>query len=63
MPHNMNRIDFFKKLGRYILLMLMAFIVMAVGKRVVTGSDCSECPGNGICRGESDCVNFQIKSK
>ena len=59
----MNRIDFFKKLGRYILLMLMAFIVMAVGKKGRYWKDCSECPGNGICRGESDCVNFQITSK
>ena len=29
----MTRIDFFKKLGRYILLMLMAIIVIALGKK------------------------------
>lgn len=54
----MNRIEFFKKLGRYILLMFMAFIVMALGRKVVTGNECSECPGKGICNGETDCNKY-----
>jgi len=54
----MSRDDFFKKLGRYILLMLMALIVFALGSRIVTGKDCSACPGKGICNGESDCNKF-----
>ena len=54
----MSRDDFFKKLGRYVLLMLMALIVFALGSRIVTGKDCSACPGKGICNGESDCNKF-----
>lgn len=54
----MNRNDFFKKTGRYILLMLMAFIAIALGGKVVTAKDCSVCPGKGICKGETDCNKY-----
>jgi len=54
----MSRIDFFKKLIRYGLLALLTFIVFALGNRVVTGQDCSACPGNGICNGETDCNKY-----
>jgi hypothetical protein len=54
----MSRIDFFKKAGRYILLMLMAFIALALGGRVVTGNDCSACAGRGICNGKTDCNKY-----
>jgi len=54
----MNRIDFFRKLIRYILLLLMGVIVMALGNKVVTGKDCSECPGKGVCNGETDCNKY-----
>jgi hypothetical protein len=54
----MSRIDFFKKLMRLGLLALLTLIVFALGKRVVTGKDCSACPGKGICNGETDCNKF-----
>jgi hypothetical protein len=54
----MSRIDFFKKLIRYGLLALLALIVFALGNRVVTGKDCSGCPGNGICNGKTDCNKY-----
>jgi len=55
----MNRSDFFKKLIRYLLLMVLAIIAVFLGNRVVTGSNCSSCAGKGICRGdESDCSNY-----
>lgn len=54
----MSRIDFFRKLIRYILLLLMGVIVIALGNRVVTGKDCSVCPGKGICNGETDCNKY-----
>jgi hypothetical protein len=54
----MNRIDFFKKLMRYMLLMLLATVAFALGNRVVSGQDCSSCPGNGICKGETDCNKY-----
>jgi hypothetical protein len=54
----MTRPDFFKKLIRYMLLLLIAFIAFALGNKVVTGSNCSACPGNGICSGETDCNKY-----
>lgn len=54
----MSRTDFFRKLIRYILLLLMGVIVIALGNRVVTGKDCSVCPGKGICNGETDCNKY-----
>ena len=54
----MNRFDFIRKLMRYLLLGLIALIVFALGKKVITGNDCSVCAGKGICRGETDCGKF-----
>ena len=54
----MNRIDFFRKLIKYMLLVLLAVIAIVLGNKVVTGNNCSSCPGSGICKGESDCSNF-----
>jgi len=54
----MNRNDFLKKVIRYILLMLIGIIVVSLGSRVVTGKDCSSCPGNGICKGKTDCNKY-----
>jgi len=55
---NMTRNVFFKKLGRYILLMLIAVIVISLGKKIVNGNDCSACAGNGICNGKTDCNKY-----
>lgn len=54
----MNRSDFVKKVFRYILFGLLAFIALVTGSKVVTGTDCSSCPGKGICKGDSDCSIF-----
>jgi hypothetical protein len=54
----MSRNDFFRKLGRYILLMLIAMIVIALGNKVISGKDCSVCAGKGICNGKTDCNKF-----
>ena len=54
----MNRKDFFKKLIKYMLLALLGVITIILGKQVVGGDNCSACPGNGICKGESDCSKF-----
>ena len=37
----MSRIDFFRKVIRYIFLLLMTIIVLALGNRIVTGRNCS----------------------
>jgi hypothetical protein len=54
----MSRFDFLSKAIRYILLMLMALIVLALGNKVVTARNCSGCPGNGICSGKTDCEKY-----
>jgi hypothetical protein len=54
----MTRQESIKKLGRYILLMLMTLIVLLLGNRVVTGSACNSCPGKGVCNGETDCNKY-----
>jgi hypothetical protein len=54
----MDRIDFLRKLIRYILILLIGVIVFALGNKVVTGKDCSVCPGKGICNGETDCSKY-----
>jgi hypothetical protein len=54
----MNRNEFFQKLMRYGLLAMLALIVFALGSKVVTGSDCSACPGQGVCKGKSDCNKY-----
>jgi len=54
----MSRNDFFKKLGRYILLMLMALIVISLGKKIAGASTCSTCAGKGICNGKTDCNKY-----
>jgi hypothetical protein len=55
----MTRIEFFKKIIRLGLLAILALIVFVLGNRVVTGQDCSSCPGKGICSGETDCDNYK----
>jgi hypothetical protein len=54
----MTRKELIKKLGRYILLMLIALIAIALGNKVITTNECSKCPGNGICNGKTDCNKY-----
>jgi hypothetical protein len=54
----MIRSDFFRKLIRYFLLLLMAIIVIALGNKVVTEKNCSGCPGYDNCNGKSDCGKY-----
>jgi hypothetical protein len=53
-----NRIEFIKKVIRYLLLGLLVIIGVIGGKKVVAGSNCTSCPGKGICRGETDCSTY-----
>jgi len=54
----MTRNEFLKKLIRAGLFALLALVVFALGNRVVTGKNCSECPGKGICNGKTDCNKY-----
>jgi hypothetical protein len=53
-----TRTDFIKKTIQAGLFALLTLLLLILGGRVVTGTDCSKCPGKGICKGESDCGNF-----
>lgn len=57
----MNRNEFVKKAVRYLLFGLLAAIALLTGSRIATGSDCSSCPGKGICQGETDCSTYLAK--
>ena len=54
----MTRSELIKKLGRYILLMLIAVIAISLGKKVSGSNECSTCAGKGICNGKTDCHKY-----
>jgi hypothetical protein len=54
----MKRVEFINKAIRYLLFGLLAGTALLTGSRAVTGSECSSCPGKGICKGEPDCSTF-----
>jgi hypothetical protein len=54
----MNRTDFIKTAFRYLLFSLLALIAIVTGSKAVLASDCSSCPGKGICKGDIDCDKY-----
>jgi len=54
----LSRIQFLKKFIRGLLVALLAFIALTLGSKAVYGKDCTTCPGNGICSGETDCSKY-----
>ena len=63
MMNTLTRTEFLHKLGRGLLAALLAMIALMLGSRVVKGSDCSTCPGKGICNGESDCTKYLNRTR
>ncbi|MGC1391090.1 MAG: hypothetical protein WA816_08630 [Bacteroidales bacterium] len=57
----MTRNELLKKLGRYILLILIAIIAISLGKKVSGANECSICPGKGICNGNADCNKYKVR--
>jgi hypothetical protein len=55
---NMTRNELLKRLGRYILLMLIAIIAISLGKKISGANDCSTCAGKGVCNGKTDCNKY-----
>ncbi|MCX6302904.1 MAG: hypothetical protein NTW82_12045 [Bacteroidia bacterium] len=55
---NITRTNFLQKLIRILLFSILGLIALALGSRAVSGSSCNKCPGNGICKGETDCNKF-----
>ncbi|MBN2864070.1 MAG: hypothetical protein JXN62_12965 [Bacteroidales bacterium] len=49
-----------KKIVRAGLFALLALLVFIIGNKVVTGKECTGCPGRGICNGETDCSKYKI---
>lgn len=41
------------------LLLILVLVSVVLGKRVVSGNDCSGCPGSGVCKGISDCDSYK----
>jgi len=53
-----TRKKFITKLIQAGLLGILSLITFLLVNKVVSGKDCSSCPGNGICRGETDCSKY-----
>lgn len=53
-----TRKKFITKLIQVGLLGILLLITFLLGSKVVSGKDCNDCPGNGICRGETDCSKY-----
>jgi hypothetical protein len=54
----MNRTDFLHKMTRYLLFAVLALAAFLLGGKAVYGSDCSACPGKGVCAGTTDCSKY-----
>jgi len=63
MDNKISRAIFLKRLIRIMMASLLAFIAISLGKRISVANDCSNCPGEGICKGESDCSKFLQDAK
>jgi len=60
---DIKRAEFIKKVTRIIIASILAIIGIALGSKTVLGNDCAKCPGNGVCKGESDCDTFLSKKR
>jgi hypothetical protein len=54
----MKRNEFIRKIIQYLLFGILAGIAIFLGSRAVSGTNCSSCPGKGICSGEIDCSKY-----
>jgi hypothetical protein len=57
----MTRSELIKKLGRYILLLVIAIIAISLGKKVAGENKCTTCAGKGICAGNTDCNIYKAR--
>ena len=59
----MTRIDFLKRMFQVMLASILGLIAFILSRRSVSVNDCSSCPGNGICSGESDCSKYLAEKR
>jgi hypothetical protein len=53
-----NRKDFINNVIRAGLMLILGIAAFGLGSKVTSVKDCNRCPGNGICKGETDCSKF-----
>jgi len=53
-----TRKNFITRLIQAGLLGILLLITFLLGSKTVSGKDCSACPGNGICSGDTDCSKY-----
>jgi hypothetical protein len=58
-----NRESFIRMVIRAGLVLILGVVAFILSGRISKGNDCSGCPGNGICRGETDCSIFLSENK
>jgi hypothetical protein len=56
--NKINRAGFLKNMIRIIMGSFLVFIAVVLARKITIASDCSSCPGRGICKGDSDCEKF-----
>lgn len=55
---DISRNNFLKKIGRLLLLSVLAAVALILGNRITSVNNCDSCPGRGLCKGENDCSNY-----
>jgi hypothetical protein len=63
MKKTINRTDFLNTMIRIVMASLLTLVAVLLGKKISTGTDCRNCPGKGICRGEPDCSKFLAETR
>jgi hypothetical protein len=61
--NTLTRNEFLTSLARVLLAAMLAIIALLLGSRTVRGNECSDCPGRGICKGDSDCSLYLNRSR
>ena len=63
MNKTVTRSEFVKGIIRIILTGFLSVIAIALGSRIVSGRDCMDCPGRGICGGTRECEIYGKKTE
>jgi len=58
-----HRKDFIVIIIRTGLLFLLGAVTFFLSGRISKANNCGSCPGNGICKGETDCSIFLSENK
>jgi hypothetical protein len=61
--NDISRTIFINRIVRILMVMILAFVAMMLGSKVVSGKDCSSCQARNMCNGETECIKFSGKNR